>query len=78
MRLISAKKSMSVCLGDDSDFFAANEREIAFVKWMRINRPRHQLHVARFPCLSSVADTALDLVGKNPAIEGLFVVWDTP
>jgi ribose transport system substrate-binding protein len=65
-------------LGYDSDFFATNEREIAFVKWMRINRPRHRLHVARFPSLSKAADTALDLVNKNPGMEGLFVVWDTP
>ena len=61
-------------LGYDSDFFATNEREIAFVKWMRINRPRHRLHVARFPSLSKAADTALDLVNKSPGMEGLFVV----
>lgn len=65
-------------LGYDSDFFATNEREIAFVKWMRINRPRHRLHVARFPSLSNAAETALALVRKNPGMEGLFVVWDTP
>ena len=65
-------------LGYDSDFFATNEREIAFVKWMRINRPRHRLHVARFPSLSGAAETALALVRKNPGIKGLFVVWDTP
>ncbi|WP_296039750.1 substrate-binding domain-containing protein [uncultured Agrobacterium sp.] len=65
-------------LGYESDFFATNEREIAFVKWMRINRPRHRLHVARFPSLTEAGATASALAKKLPDLKGLFVVWDTP
>jgi ribose transport system substrate-binding protein len=65
-------------LGYDSDFFATNEREIAFVKWIRINRPDLRLHVARFPSLAEAGATALALAEKHPQLSGLFVVWDTP
>ena len=65
-------------LGYESDFFATNEREIAFVKWMRINRPDLHLHVARFRALSEAASTTTELIARYPAMQGLFVVWDTP
>jgi ribose transport system substrate-binding protein len=65
-------------LGYDADFFATNEREIAFVKWMRINRPDLRLHVARFPSLSAATATTRNLIDNWPGIAGLFVVWDTP
>lgn len=65
-------------LGYDADFFATNEREIAFVKWMRINRPDLRLHAARFPSLSEAAATTRSLIDAWPDMVGLFVVWDTP
>lgn len=65
-------------LGYDADFFATNEREIAFVKWMRINRPDLRLHAARFPSLSEVAATTRNLIDAWPDMVGLFIVWDTP
>lgn len=65
-------------LGYDADFFATNEREIAFVKWMQINRPDVRLHVARFPALSEAGNVASGLIEKSPSLAGLFVVWDTP
>lgn len=65
-------------LGYDADFFATNEREIAFVKWMQINRPDLRLHVARFPALSEVASVTRSLLDAAPGMAGLFVVWDTP
>lgn len=65
-------------LGYDADFFATNEREIAFVKWMRINRPDLRLHAARFPSLSDAAATTRSLIDAWPDMVGLFVVWDTP
>jgi ribose transport system substrate-binding protein len=65
-------------LGYESDFFATNEREIAFVKWMRINRPDLRLHVARFPALAEAAATTSNLIARHPELGGLFVVWDTP
>ncbi len=63
-------------LGYDADFFATNEREIAFVKWMQIHRPDVSLRVLRFPALSAVAATTRALAEAHLA--GLFVVWDTP
>lgn len=65
-------------LGYESDFFATNEREIAFVKWVRINRPDLNLHVARFPSPSDAVRIAQDLMAKTPDLAGFFVVWDTP
>lgn len=63
-------------LGYD-DFFATNEREIAFVKWMQIHRPDVSLRVLRFPALSAVAATTRALAEAHPDLAGLFVVWDT-
>lgn len=65
-------------LGYDSDFFATNEREIAFMKWMRIHRPDIHIHVSRFPTIGEAGKTALDLQNRHPAMSGLFAVWDTP
>lgn len=65
-------------LGYDADFFATNEREIAFVKWMQVNRPDVSLRVQRFPALSAVAATTRTLAEAHPELAGLFVVWDTP
>lgn len=65
-------------LGYDADFFATNEREIAFVKWMQVNRPDISLRIQRFPALSAVAATARALAEAHPDLAGLFVVWDTP
>jgi ribose transport system substrate-binding protein len=65
-------------LGYDADFFATNEREIAFVKWMQINRPDLRLHVRRFPSLAEAGGTAGSLLASQPDLGGLFVVWDTP
>jgi ribose transport system substrate-binding protein len=45
---------------------------------MRINRPRHRLHVARFPSLAEAGTKASALAEKHPGLKGLFVVWDTP
>jgi ribose transport system substrate-binding protein len=65
-------------LGYDADFFATNEREIAFVKWMQINRPDLRLHVRRFPSLAEAGGTTRTLIASQPHLSGLFVVWDTP
>ena len=65
-------------LGYDADFFATNEREIAFVKWMQIHRPDVSLRVQRFSALSAVAATTRALAEAHPGLAGLFVVWDTP
>ncbi|MCA0270588.1 MAG: substrate-binding domain-containing protein [Proteobacteria bacterium] len=65
-------------LGFAADFFATNEREIAFTKWLQAHRPDIRVHVERFDRMSEAANLAEKLVGQHPAMAGLFVVWDTP
>lgn len=65
-------------LGFAADFFATNEREIAFTKWLQMNRPDLTPRVRRFARIEDAADTADDLFSDHPGLAGLFVVWDTP
>jgi ribose transport system substrate-binding protein len=65
-------------LGFAADFFATNEREIAFTNWMQANRPDVRTHVRRFGAMDEVADLALRVIADHPEILGFFVVWDTP
>ncbi len=65
-------------LGFEADFFATNEREIAFTRWLQVNRPDIIPCVRRFTRIEDAAATADDLVSDHPALAGLFVVWDTP
>lgn len=65
-------------LGYAADFFATNEREIAFTKWLQVNRPDIIPRVRRFARIQDAAISADDLVTSHPDLAGLFVVWDTP
>lgn len=65
-------------LGFGADFFATNEREIAFTKWMQTNRADLGVHVARFGRIDEAASLGQRLVEDHPDLAGLFVVWDTP
>ncbi len=65
-------------LGYDADFFATNERELAFGRWMRRERPDVTLRTARFGSIRAAGETAVSLRTAHPALSGLFVVWDTP
>ncbi|AII86757.1 substrate-binding domain-containing protein [Planktomarina temperata] len=65
-------------LAYDSDFFATNEREIAFSRWMEINRPDVAVKTARFSTIDSAGNEAVQLISDHSEILGLFVVWDTP
>jgi ribose transport system substrate-binding protein len=65
-------------LGYGADFFATDEREIAFGQWMRANRPDLRLRVDRFPSIREAGQRATALCLAYPAMTGLFVVWDTP
>lgn len=61
-----------------AEFFATNEREIAFDKWMRMNRPDVSLRVRKFDRIQTAGQDALALLTDSPKLAGLFVVWDTP
>jgi ribose transport system substrate-binding protein len=65
-------------VGFGVDFFVTNEREIAFRKAMKQRRPDLGLREADFSQPEDAADAALELVGSDPDVQGLFVVWDEP
>lgn len=65
-------------LGFSADFFATNEREIAFTKWLQANRPDITPRVRRFARIEEAAGAAQTLRREYPAVAGLFVAWDTP
>lgn len=65
-------------LGFAADFFATNEREIAFIKWLQANRADARVHVARFGRIDEAATLADRMVLDHPDLAGMFVVWDTP
>lgn len=65
-------------LGYDADFYATNEREIAFAQWMRRHRPDTAIRISRFASIGAAGETALALQAAHPDLAGLFVVWDTP
>ena len=60
------------------DFFATNEREIAFNRWMKSHRPDLKVRTIRFPSLNAVRKISIDLIETCPDLSGLFIVWDTP
>ena len=65
-------------IGFDSDFFATNEREIAFIRWMETHRPDIAIKTARFATFADVAAQVEALLADEQRIVGMFVVWDTP
>lgn len=60
------------------DFFATNEREIAFARWIKANRPDLTVHTRRFASLETTGQTTESLIEEFPDLAGLFVVWDIP
>lgn len=60
------------------DFFATNEREIAFARWIKANRPDLRVHTRRFASLETTGQTTESLIEEFPDLAGLFVVWDIP
>lgn len=65
-------------VGFGVDFFATNEREIGFRKWMREHRPDATIRLAEFLDLELAGDVALDLIEQDRPIDALFVPWDEP
>jgi ribose transport system substrate-binding protein len=62
----------------EADFFAANEREIAFRKWMGVNRPDMTLVRGRFAAVEDAGAAFDKLLAGNSDLDGLFVTWDVP
>lgn len=60
------------------DFFATNEREIAFRKWMGLNRSDITLVRGKFPTIEEAGPAFDRLLAENDDLDGLFVAWDVP
>lgn len=65
-------------LGYAADFFATNERELAFTKWMRANRPDVTIRQDAFGRIDEAIRRTEAMLAAYPDLAGLFVVWDTP
>ena len=80
-RLLSAYVSKDQTVGMLTygvDFFATNEREIAFRKWLAKHRPDVKTVQKKFLSLDQVQDCAVRLLGSPTPLAGLFAVWDEP
>ena len=60
------------------DFFATNERHIAFRKWMETERSDIIIKHAKFAEVGLAGKAINELIDSNPKLAGLFVVWDEP
>lgn len=79
--LLSARLPLGASAGMlayDADFFATNEREIAFSRWMEVNRPDVAVKTASFSTIDGAGHEAVQLINDHSEIAGLFVVWDSP
>ena len=65
-------------LGYAADFFATNERELAFTKWMRAHRPDLTIRQDAFGRIDEATRRTEAMLAAYPDLAGLFVVWDTP
>lgn len=60
------------------DFFATAQREIAFSKWMRRERPDIALTQMKFETPAQSGRVVGPYLDGHPDLDGLFVVWDEP
>lgn len=60
------------------DFFATNERELAFTKWFREHRPDASLVKFEFDDPATAGSQVIEGLASHPEVDGLFVVWDVP
>ena len=67
-----------IVLGYDIYFYATNERELGFRRWMRENRPDVTITRAEFEQPEDAGSVVRDLIAANDVIDALFVVWDEP
>ena len=65
-------------LGYRVDFFATNQREIAFRKWIGANRPDLTLKMEKFHDVTNIESALERLLESCKPLSGLFVVWDEP
>ncbi|CCN36106.1 putative ABC sugar transporter, periplasmic ligand binding protein [Vibrio nigripulchritudo SO65] len=62
----------------NQDFYAINEREIAFRRWVKMHRPDLTIVTESFDSPETAGQQAQVLIENHQDVAGLFVVWDTP
>ena len=65
-------------IGLSRDFFATDQRAIAFRRWMEDNRPDVTIVEADFKHPSEAGRVGIDVLAAFPDLAGIFVVWDEP
>ncbi|GGE03642.1 hypothetical protein GCM10011390_23240 [Aureimonas endophytica] len=60
------------------DFFATAQREIAFDKWMRRERPDIRLDHLKFEAPGRAGEAVAAYLAREPDLDGIFIVWDEP
>jgi ribose transport system substrate-binding protein len=65
-------------IGFDADFFATDEREAGFRQWFQRHRPDAVVLRKGFHDPSEAGSVTETFLRANPAVNALFVVWDTP
>lgn len=65
-------------IGFVADFFATDEREAAFKQWFSDNRPDVVVLQTDFSDPTEAGHVSQTFLRANPAIDAVFVVWDTP
>lgn len=58
------------------DFYATNEREIAFRRWIETCRPDVVVMQGEFDEPSRAGETLNQLLASHPNLSGIFAVWD--
>ena len=62
----------------EAEFFVTNEREIAFRKWMSVERPDVTLVRGRFAKVEDAGAAYGRLLTENDDLDCVFVAWDVP
>ena len=70
--------AMAALIGLSRDFFATDQRAIAFRRWMEDNRPDVTIVEADFEHPSEAGRVGIDVLAAFPDLAGIFVVWDEP
>ena len=65
-------------IGYEVDFFATNERQIAFLRWMENNRPDITIKQAKFESKELSGAVMERMLRDHPGLNGCFIAWDEP
>jgi ribose transport system substrate-binding protein len=72
---VAANREVGI-LSYRKDFYATNEREIAFRRWIETRRPDVIVRQGEFNEPSQAGETLKQLLELHPNLSGVFAVWD--